>query len=80
MRRAFVHFLEEIEDTKKTYRNYLTFIYRHYSHLQRESGENNCWNDSMCILANLCELLYIAMQVINPDLLSATHREILPQN
>ena len=25
MRRVFVHFLEEIEDTKKTFRNYLTF-------------------------------------------------------
>ena len=24
-RRVFVHFLEEIEDTKKTFRNYLTF-------------------------------------------------------
>ena len=25
MRRVFVRFLEEIEDTKKTFRNYLTF-------------------------------------------------------
>ena len=25
MRRVFVHFVEEIEDTKKTFRNYLTF-------------------------------------------------------
>jgi hypothetical protein len=25
MRRVFVHFLEEIEDTQKTFRNYLTF-------------------------------------------------------
>ena len=25
MRRVFVRFLEEIEDTNKTYRNYLTF-------------------------------------------------------
>ena len=27
MRRVFVRFLEEIEDTKKTFRNYLTFRY-----------------------------------------------------
>ena len=26
MRRFFVRFLEEIEDTKKTFRNYLTFM------------------------------------------------------
>ena len=25
MRRVFVHFWEEIEDTKKTFRNYMTF-------------------------------------------------------
>ena len=25
LRRVFVHFLEEIEDTKNTFRNYLTF-------------------------------------------------------
>ena len=26
MRRVFVHFLEEIEDTKMTFRNHLTFM------------------------------------------------------
>ena len=29
MRRVFVCFLEEIEDTKKTFRNYLTFSGEH---------------------------------------------------
>ena len=33
MRRVFVRFLEEIEDTKKTFQNYLTFknIYLNFS-------------------------------------------------
>ena len=30
MRRIFVRFLEEIEDIKKTFRNYLTFTVFHY--------------------------------------------------
>ena len=29
VRRVFVCFLEEIEDTKKTFRNYLTFIFEY---------------------------------------------------
>ena len=31
MRRVFVRFLEEIEDTKKTFRNYLTFRGNEYN-------------------------------------------------
>ena len=35
MRRVFVRFLEEIEDTKKTFRNYLTFSTENYCQQQK---------------------------------------------
>ena len=36
MRRVFVRFLEEIEDTKETFRNYLTLIYSTSVSYQKE--------------------------------------------
>ena len=38
MQRVFVHFLEEIEDSKKAFRNYLTFMAMPLSHVDIGEG------------------------------------------
>ena len=37
LRLAFIHFLEEIEDTKKIFRNYLTFTWKSYFDYSNEN-------------------------------------------
>ena len=46
MRRVFVCFLEEIEDSKKVFRNYLTFrwIVNHACHRLNQAGRSVCIN------------------------------------
>ena len=43
MRRVFVRFLEEIEDTKKTFRNYLTFSFKDYPFAEYFMKQIHAW-------------------------------------
>ena len=65
MRRVFVRFLEEIEDTKKTFRNYLTFNNGNpfYPLLMRYISQKIYTSFSNYIHINLYTVAYLGFEI-----------------